>query len=152
MLIVCVKVSQVNKIDHSDFSLFFSEEKKRKRCPFPGLHKASLLISSPNLFSGGRLAQGHVARWKPQQGKTASRRFCWATGLADHSTDLGTTASVCCPLMMTSLSFPQGMQRYKKWAIMQVWLSLFGREPLYQMVLAFAEAPIRVCGKKMVAW
>lgn len=76
---------QVNKIDHSDFSLFFSEEEERKRCPFPGLQKASFLISSSNLFSGSRLAQGHMARWEPRHRKhkvdTATGPRAWLTTL-----------------------------------------------------------------------
>jgi len=68
MLIVCVKACQVNKIDHSDFSLFFSEENKRKRCPFLGLHKASLPSLAPQMYSAG-------ADW---------RRITWPDGRPDE--------------------------------------------------------------------
>ena len=152
MLIVCVKVSQVNKIDHADsppplFFFFFSEEKKRKRCPFPGLHKASFLISSPNVFSGSSLARGHVTRWEPRQGK---HRVDTATGSRAWLTTPQTSAAmakVFCPLMMTSLSFPQGIQQYKKKVIMQAWHSCLGGSHYIKCCLLL-QAPIRVPGKQ----
>lgn len=133
------------------FSPFFFPQRRRrerkKDALLPVLHKASFLISSPNLFSGSCLARGHVARWEPRQGKhrrdAATGPGAWLTTLRTSTAITGTTVRVYCPLMMTSLSFPQGIQQYKKWAIMQAWHSCLGESHYIKCCLLLLKLQLR---------